>query len=112
MASSSDRKKRQMYDQFGFYSETGAYPGAGTRAGPGGIDFSGFDFSDVFSQAGQSARRGQGPGRIGADSRICSRNSFAREAASRRRRRRRRARISNTRSTSGSGMPFAARPCG
>ena len=31
----SDRKKRQMYDQFGFYSETGAYPGAGTRTGPG-----------------------------------------------------------------------------
>ena len=56
----SDRKKRQMYDQFGFYSETGAYPGAGTGAGARGFDFSGFDFSDVFSQAGQSARGGQG----------------------------------------------------
>src|SRR6201987_1531483 len=46
----SDPKKRQMYDQFGFYSENG-YPGAGPGgAGPQGahpgMDFSGFDFSD------------------------------------------------------------------
>src|SRR6202140_4941800 len=45
----SDPKKRQMYDQYGFYSENG-FPGAG----PGGenarthpnMDFNGFDFSE------------------------------------------------------------------
>src|SRR5579872_3731855 len=51
----SDAKKRQMYDQFGFYSENG-FPGAG--AGPGasgphpGMDFSGFDFSDFMQSGG------------------------------------------------------------
>src|SRR5947209_19822325 len=57
----SDSKKRQMYDQFGFYSENyqgGPPPGAG--AGPAGMhfDFGGFDFGgagsasfrDLFSQ--------------------------------------------------------------
>src|ERR1700746_3899399 len=47
----SDPKKRQMYDQFGFYSDNG-FAGAGT--GPGAssqgyhpnMDFGGFDFSD------------------------------------------------------------------
>ncbi len=44
----SDPKKRQMYDQFGFYSEHG--PQAGPGAGPGaGMNFGGFDFSDLFS---------------------------------------------------------------
>src|SRR3954453_13728878 len=45
----SDPKKRQMYDQFGFYSENGfagAGPGAGAQGPPPGMDFSGFDFSD------------------------------------------------------------------
>lgn len=52
----SDAKKRQMYDQFGFYSESG-HPGAGggPRDGPG-MGFGGFDFSDFFS------RGGAGPG--------------------------------------------------
>ena len=54
----SDEKKRQMYDQFGFYSENG-YPGAGApggQQGPG-MGFGGFDFSDLFSGAsgGQAA---------------------------------------------------------
>ena len=41
----SDTKKRQMYDQYGFYSETG-FPGAGGGgAAPGaGFGFGGFDF--------------------------------------------------------------------
>src|SRR5436305_6692546 len=48
----SDAKKRQMYDQVGFYSENG-YPGAGpSSAGGGGrhpnMDFGGFDFSEAF----------------------------------------------------------------
>jgi molecular chaperone DnaJ len=50
----SDPKKRQMYDQYGFYSENG-YPGAGPgKAGPHpGMDFGGFDFSEFFSGAGR-----------------------------------------------------------
>jgi len=53
----SDPKKRQMYDQVGFYSENG-FPGAGAETPPGGPDFGGFDFSDFFTtQAG--AGRGQ-----------------------------------------------------
>ncbi len=57
----SDAKKRQMYDQVGFYSENGGYPGAaspGSGEPPPGMDFNGFDFSDFFTkQAG--AGRGQ-----------------------------------------------------
>src|SRR5215475_3134554 len=49
----SDPKKRQMYDQFGFYSENGfagAQPGSGgqRRGGAPNMDFSGFDFSEAF----------------------------------------------------------------
>lgn len=44
----SDSKKRQMYDQYGFYSEnvpTGDYgPGAGGGEGNVNFDFGGFDF--------------------------------------------------------------------
>jgi len=52
----SDPKKRQMYDQFGFYSDNGfaGAPGGGAGAGPRpgpGMDFNGFDFSDYFSGA-------------------------------------------------------------
>src|SRR5512142_3049190 len=50
----SDAKKKQMYDQVGYYSENGM-PGGGAGA-PGGsgpnMGFGGFDFSDVFSRAG------------------------------------------------------------
>lgn len=55
-----DKKKRDMYDQFGFYSETGAYPGGGggPGRGPGGFDFSGFDFSDL-SQGGRAGTTGR-----------------------------------------------------
>ncbi len=57
----SDSKKRQMYDQYGFYAENG-FAGAGP-GGPGGasphagFDFSGFDFSD-FSQGGGAPPKG------------------------------------------------------
>ena len=58
----SDPKKRQMYDQYGFYSESGFAGGAGPgnrRGTPNpNMDFSGFDFSDMFSGSG-----GQGGGR-------------------------------------------------
>jgi molecular chaperone DnaJ len=74
----SDKKKREMYDQFGFYSP-GGFPGAeagGAGGGrPGDFNFSGFDFSgaaggqagggfnDLFSQffkgGGRSAPKAQ-----------------------------------------------------
>src|SRR5579872_989481 len=58
----SDPKKRQMYDQYGFYSENGgpfppgSGPGGGGSHGPQpNMDFSGFDFSDVFGGAAGGA---------------------------------------------------------
>lgn len=48
----SDPKKRQMYDTYGFYSESG-FPGAGQPgAGPQGFGFGGFDFESFGSQSG------------------------------------------------------------
>src|SRR5581483_4271766 len=71
----SDSKKRQMYDQYGFYSPNG-FPGAGPGAGGGGagraqpnMDFGGFDFSDFFSQQAGGGKRqhpGTGTGSGGA----------------------------------------------
>src|SRR6202042_1747855 len=51
----SDPKKRQMYDQYGFYSESG-FPGANAPGSAGqsahpGMDFGGFDFSDFAAGA-------------------------------------------------------------
>ncbi len=44
----SDSKKRKMYDQVGFYSESG-FPGGGKAPQPdAGFGFGGFDFSDAF----------------------------------------------------------------
>jgi molecular chaperone DnaJ len=61
----SDPKKRQMYDQYGFYSENG-YPGAGPGgpgAGPGpGMDFNGFDFSGAGQPGGGGRRTETGGG--------------------------------------------------
>jgi molecular chaperone DnaJ len=55
----SEPKKRQMYDQYGFYSENGM-PGAGgpgsAQQGPN-MGFGGFDFSDVFSRGQQGGAR-------------------------------------------------------
>lgn len=53
----SDPKKKQMYDQVGFYSENGM-PGGGAAGGPH-MGFGGFDFSDYFTRGGRS--RGEGP---------------------------------------------------
>src|SRR5580704_17226958 len=54
----SDPKKKQMYDQVGYYSENGA-PAGGAGAGGSGpnMGFGGFDFSDVFSRAGAAGAR-------------------------------------------------------
>ena len=55
----SDTKKRQMYDQYGFYSDnvpTGDYgPGAGGGEGNVNFDFGGFDFSGGSGAAGGGA---------------------------------------------------------
>jgi molecular chaperone DnaJ len=56
----SDPKKRPMYDQYGFYSETGFPSGAPPGGGQGphpGMDFSGFDFSDYMQGAGAAGGR-------------------------------------------------------
>src|SRR5579862_8319817 len=67
----SDSKKRQMYDQVGFYSDNGFAAGGGgsgpdARSHPN-MDFSGFDFSDMFkgAQAENEARR-RGAGTSGS----------------------------------------------
>jgi molecular chaperone DnaJ len=62
----SDNRKRQMYDQYGFYSETG-FAGPPPGSGPGGrpqpnMDFGGFDFSDFFGGAAPGAGGGPGAG--------------------------------------------------
>src|SRR6266571_1204780 len=72
----SDPKKRKIYDQLGFYSDNidpaaaeaaarGGYGFRGqgpsdTQGGPQGVpfDFGGFDFSDMFEEAGKKARSG------------------------------------------------------
>jgi molecular chaperone DnaJ len=88
----SDEKKRKIYDQYGFYSDNlppGGYgPGAGqgpagpTYSPPPGVDFSGFDFSNMEDGGGEAARRtgGFGGGFRDIFSQIFSRGE--REAAS------------------------------
>ena len=57
----SDSKKRQMYDQYGFYSDnppSGDYgAGAGGAAGNVNFDFSGFDFGGGAGSTGGSSFR-------------------------------------------------------
>lgn len=58
----SDVKKRKMFDQFGFYSESGV-PGGGQQPPPGaGFGFGGFDFSDGPAGAGGGPQGGAGGG--------------------------------------------------
>jgi molecular chaperone DnaJ len=47
----SEPKKRQMYDQQGFYSDSGFAAGGGEQNQGPGMGFGGFDFTDYFSQA-------------------------------------------------------------
>jgi molecular chaperone DnaJ len=58
----SDSKKRQMYDQFGFYSEAG-FPGAGGggayQQNPN-MGFGGFDFTDFSAPGAHRATGGEG----------------------------------------------------
>jgi molecular chaperone DnaJ len=59
-----DDKKRQVYDQYGFYSNNippgGPGPGPSTGAGgpSPGVDFSGFDFSNFDNVDTETERRG------------------------------------------------------
>ncbi|MEW5769637.1 MAG: DnaJ C-terminal domain-containing protein [Pseudomonadota bacterium] len=77
----SDKDKRAAYDQLGYYQPGQDFrppPGWGDRFGGGGAEFSGMDFSDLFSQlfgggmgagmggAGTRGARGHGFGRHGA----------------------------------------------
>src|SRR5438445_6647924 len=58
----SDPKKRQMYDQVGFYSDNGfagAGPGGSAQGPHPNMDFSGFDFSD-FASGAAGGRRTEG----------------------------------------------------
>ena len=57
----SEPKKKEMYDQVGFYSENGMPTGAGA-GGPGAgpnMGFGGFDFSEFTRAAGSGAGRGR-----------------------------------------------------
>ena len=62
----SEPKKKEMYDQYGFYSENGMP--AGGPGGPGGpgagpnMGFGGFDFSDFTRAAGSGSPRGRPSG--------------------------------------------------
>jgi len=58
-----DEKKRKMYDQVGFYSDSGMPGGGGPGAGGPGMGFGGFDFSDFLNQqaGGGGRRRPEGP---------------------------------------------------
>src|ERR1700709_2700537 len=62
----NEPKKRQMYDQVGFYSENGFAAGGGNPGGPGGgaghpnMGFGGFDFSEAFNRARQDTENQRG----------------------------------------------------
>ncbi len=59
----SDKKKREMYDQMGFYAP-GGFPGAGQAGGkPGDFGFDGFDFSEFAG--GHPGGAGQAGGGFG-----------------------------------------------
>jgi molecular chaperone DnaJ len=57
-----DEKKRQVYDQYGFYSNNippgGSGPSTSTSASAPGFDFSGFDFSNFDNAEPEAEKRG------------------------------------------------------
>jgi molecular chaperone DnaJ len=64
----SDEKKKEMYDQVGFYSENGMPSGGGRGAGNPNMGFGGFDFSEYArGAAGYGGARGRSaqPGESG-----------------------------------------------
>lgn len=59
----SDQKKRQVYDQYGFYTDNPP-PNTGPGSAPGGMGFGGFDFNEYARQNGGAGTAG-GPGTEG-----------------------------------------------
>jgi molecular chaperone DnaJ len=61
-----DEKKRKIYDQYGFYSDNlppggyGPSPGGAPHTPPPGVDFSGFDFSNMDDAGAGPGPRGGG----------------------------------------------------
>jgi molecular chaperone DnaJ len=77
----SDPKKRQMYDQHGFYSEAGAGAGGPDTYGPG-MGFGGFDFNEFPTRAGgRAAEKGEGPSFSDLFSQLFGRGARAEERA-------------------------------
>jgi molecular chaperone DnaJ len=66
----SDSKKRQVYDQHGFYSDnipTGGGPGSGGGPGPQpNMNFDSFDFSDYFQSGAAAGGRRASTGSAGS----------------------------------------------
>jgi molecular chaperone DnaJ len=62
----SEPKKRQVYDQYGFYSDNippgGPGAGPGASAGEPGMGFGGFDFSEYVNHTGAGPQTGGGTG--------------------------------------------------
>lgn len=61
----SDPKKKQMYDQYGFYSDNGfpqGGPGTGGAGASHGPNFGGFDFEEFVRQSGAGERGAPGGG--------------------------------------------------
>src|SRR6202790_4552609 len=65
----SDAKKRQVYDQHGFYSDhipPGGPSGGGAGHPDPGMGFGGFDFSEYMNQSGGAQQPGGGAAGAGA----------------------------------------------
>ena len=79
----SDEKKRQVYDQYGFYSDNippgGPGPSPQPGAAPADFDFSGFDFSN-FENVDTEKHGGVGSGFRDLFSQIFTRGEHAKEA--------------------------------
>ena len=110
----SDSKKRQVYDQYGFYSDNGFAggppPGGGAqrRGSASNMDFGGFDFSDAFDPTQDNrADRAGAAARSRVDSAISS-HSFSAARSKLRKLSPKRATTSNTFWISISGRQFEA----
>src|SRR5438067_2461106 len=58
----SDAKKRQVYDQYGFYSDNIPPGGPSPEGTHPGMDFGGFDFSEFVNQQRHGAEPGGAAG--------------------------------------------------